>query len=176
MGYFLECIVGSDGKYFWNTNFLEFATFHMLYLQKQLGSPHPRGRCPWSCWSQVNIGRNKIREMTLLRSCSEAGQGGLNEVEEAGDNFWIENVEGGSNQTYLLLRVGICALTTQRLRNSHLGWVALTHCALVGAFSLITSHCVDFRLNLCSFPADAGLQLQIILPPLFRMPRLLEPW
>ena len=120
----------------------------MLYLQKQLGSPHPRGRCPWSCWSQVNIGRNKIREMTLLPSCSEAGQGGLNEVEEAGDNFWIENVEGGSNQTYLLLRVGICALTTQRLRNSHLGWVALTHCALVGAFSLITSHCVDFRLNL----------------------------
>ena len=58
----------------------------------------------------MNIGRNKIREMTLLRSCSEAGQGGLNEVEEAGDNFWIENVEGGSNQTYLLLRVGICAL------------------------------------------------------------------
>ena len=28
-------------------------------------------------------------------------------------------------------------------------------------------------LDICSFPADAGLQ--IILPPLFRMPRLLEP-
>ena len=67
--------------------------------------------------------------MTLLRSCSEAGQGGLNEVEEAGDNFWIENVEGGSNQTYLLLRVGICALTTQRLRKSHFERVALTHYA-----------------------------------------------
>ena len=48
--------------------------------------------------------------MTLPPSCSEAGQGGLNEVEEAGDNFWIENVEGGSNQTHLLLRVRIRAL------------------------------------------------------------------
>ena len=29
----------------------------------------------------------------------------MNEIDEPGNNFWIEQIEGGSNQTYLLLNV-----------------------------------------------------------------------
>jgi len=36
-------------------------------------------------------------------SCEETGVGGKNEVLEDGNNFWINDVEGGSNQTYLTL-------------------------------------------------------------------------
>ena len=38
-------------------------------------------------------------------SCQETGQGGFNEVDEEGNNVWIEEVFLGSNQTYLLLNV-----------------------------------------------------------------------
>ena len=38
--------------------------------------------------------------------CEEVGQGGRNEVNQWGGNFWVEDVEGGSNQTYLRLNVG----------------------------------------------------------------------
>ena len=38
-------------------------------------------------------------------SCEEVGHNGLNEVDVAGNNFWIDEVEGGSNQTYLILNV-----------------------------------------------------------------------
>ena len=99
--------------------------------------------------------------MTLPPSCSEAGQGGLNEVEEAGDNFWIENVEGGSNQTYLLLRVGISALNEGQhegcakvIRDGWLIGTMLTNPVSLMTFwsvsqlHVITSLCVDLRLNL----------------------------
>ena len=43
----------------------------------------------------------------LLFSCEETGVGGKNEVLEDGNNFWINDVEGGSNQTYLTLNVRI---------------------------------------------------------------------
>ena len=39
--------------------------------------------------------------------CEETGHGGRNEVNEWGGNFWVEDVEGGSNQTYLKLNVRI---------------------------------------------------------------------
>ena len=29
----------------------------------------------------------------------------MNEIDEPGNNFWIKQIEGGSNQTYLLLNV-----------------------------------------------------------------------
>ena len=34
-------------------------------------------------------------------SCHEEGFNGVNEVDQAGNNFWVEDVVGGSNQTYL---------------------------------------------------------------------------
>ena len=34
-------------------------------------------------------------------SCHEEGFNGVNEVDQAGNNFWIEDVVGGSNHTYL---------------------------------------------------------------------------
>ena len=37
--------------------------------------------------------------------CEETGHGGRNEVNEWGGNYWVEDVEGGSNQTYLKLNV-----------------------------------------------------------------------
>ena len=37
-------------------------------------------------------------------SCEEVGQGGRNEVREDGSNFWVEEDQGVSNQSYLLLR------------------------------------------------------------------------
>ena len=37
--------------------------------------------------------------------CEEAGHGGRNEVNEWGGNYWVNDVEGGSNQTYLKLNV-----------------------------------------------------------------------
>merc|ERR1719341_885429 len=36
--------------------------------------------------------------------CEEVGHNGINEVDFTGNNFWIDEVEGGSNQTYLLLK------------------------------------------------------------------------
>ena len=43
--------------------------------------------------------------MILIKfaSCHEEGVNGVNQVNQAGSNFWIENVVGGSNQTYLSL-------------------------------------------------------------------------
>ena len=38
---------------------------------------------------------------TLHVSCHEEGFKGVNEVDQAGNNFWIEDVIGGSNHTYL---------------------------------------------------------------------------
>ena len=38
-------------------------------------------------------------------SCEEVGHGGRNEVNEWGGNYWVEDAEGGSNQTYLKLNV-----------------------------------------------------------------------
>ena len=37
--------------------------------------------------------------------CEEIGHGGRNEVNEWGGNYWVEDAEGGSNQTYLKLNV-----------------------------------------------------------------------
>ena len=37
--------------------------------------------------------------------CEETGVGGRNEVEVDGHNVWVEEVDGGTNQTYLLLNV-----------------------------------------------------------------------
>ena len=34
-------------------------------------------------------------------SCHEEGFNGVNEVDQAGSNFWIEDVVGGSNHSYL---------------------------------------------------------------------------
>ena len=34
-------------------------------------------------------------------SCHEEGFNGVNEVDQAGNNFWIEDVVGGSNHTFL---------------------------------------------------------------------------
>ena len=130
--------------------------------------------------------------MTLPPSCSEAGQGGLNEVEEAGDNFWIENVEGGSNQTYLLLRVRIRALNEGQhegcaivIRDGWLKGTMLTNprvphdllvCVQISRnYEPLCGPSFESLLDICSSPAAAaGLHLQIILPP-FRMPRPLEP-
>ena len=42
-------------------------------------------------------------------SCQETGNDGRNEVEYDGNNFWLEEAVGGSNQTYLLLNDGEAA-------------------------------------------------------------------
>ena len=36
-------------------------------------------------------------------SCEEVGQGGRNEVREDGSNFWVEDDQDESNQSYLLV-------------------------------------------------------------------------
>ena len=47
----------------------------------------------------------KASLIQLFFSCEETGYNGKNDIDVVGNNFWIEQVDGGSNQTYLLLNV-----------------------------------------------------------------------
>ena len=49
--------------------------------------------------------RLRVKNILVTLSCEEVGHNGINEVDFVGNNFWINEVEGGSNQTYLLLKV-----------------------------------------------------------------------
>ena len=56
------------------------------------------------------LSEGKSNLLDLFYSCEETGQNGKNEIDEDGGNFWYKQVDGGSNQTYLLLHVS-CSKT-----------------------------------------------------------------
>ena len=66
-------------------------------------------------WVGYGNSRSSWDPMTLVAAvrggegigCEETGQGGRNEVNQWGGNYWVTDVEGGSNQTYLKLNVGL---------------------------------------------------------------------
>ena len=56
----------------------------------------------WTNWGDSLKPRHSQNK---LFRCEETGHNGMNEIDVPGNNFWIEQIDGGSNQTYLLLNV-----------------------------------------------------------------------
>ena len=53
-------------------------------------------------------------------SCHEEGFNGINEVDQAGNNFWVEDVVGGSNQTYLSIYAEVCKVINVFINGNHI--------------------------------------------------------